>query len=207
MRCLRQTPDIVVKGALSPEEVAAANAVLDERSAETLEISKAARAKEEHLQDNPLHWGPVFRGLLDNPRLTPILEELIGAHAGSRCELPRVPRRLAAPALVSCSCLIAQCHVQGPTPPRRRPGCPRFASTTLMSTPTSSKAIPARGCMAASKQRTVATVAAHCLSRFAPTQPSFSASLTQATVPSACSPTRGAASSSGILTRTSTLGC
>ena len=88
-------PDIVVKGALSPEEVAAANAVLDERSAETLEISKAARAKEEHLQDNPLHWGPVFRGLLDNPRLTPILEELIGAHAGSRCELPR--KRPAAP--------------------------------------------------------------------------------------------------------------
>ena len=45
--------------------------------------------------EGPLHWGKVWRDLLDLPTLTPVLEEVIGNHAvrerRARAELPDMP--------------------------------------------------------------------------------------------------------------------
>lgn len=97
-RCLPMRVDFVIKGALTPAQVATANAVLD----------NPPEAKPGHHQGGALHWDPVFREvcshfsvvavvdcadaaslprsatgcaqMMDNPRVSPVLEDLIGAH-------------------------------------------------------------------------------------------------------------------------------
>ena len=75
---------ITVPGALTQQQVAEVNAVMDARAADpTLEeVGGSTNRVAEPLRDNPLHFAPIFRALLDNPKITPILEELIGAGDG-----------------------------------------------------------------------------------------------------------------------------
>ena len=84
---------IVVPDALTPEQCVEVNSVMDARSAQGLEAGGSTNRVEQQLlpaegepfpsassaRDNPLHFAPVFRALLDNPRITPILEEIIGS--------------------------------------------------------------------------------------------------------------------------------
>ena len=70
---------ITVPGALTAEQVAEMNAAMDARSAAGLEVGASTNRVEEPLRDNPLHFAPAFRAVLDNPKITPILEELIGS--------------------------------------------------------------------------------------------------------------------------------
>jgi hypothetical protein len=77
----------VVPNALSPQQVDEANALLDAREAahasgSLAEVGASTNRVVEPLRDNPLHFSPVFRAMLDNPRISPLLEELIGSHGG-----------------------------------------------------------------------------------------------------------------------------
>lgn len=77
---------LVVPNALTVEQVGEVNALLDAREAALTAGTLAEvggstnRVGDDPLRDNPLHWAPVMRAMLDNPRISPLLEELIGAH-------------------------------------------------------------------------------------------------------------------------------
>ena len=64
---------LVVPNALDPEQVASLNALLDERLAE--EVPPEART---HRFGGLLEWGQAYRDLIDNPRITPYLSQLLG---------------------------------------------------------------------------------------------------------------------------------
>jgi len=70
---------IVVPNALDPQQVAQMNAAMDARSAAGLEVGGSTNRVQDSHRDNPLHFSPAFRRALDNPRIAPILEELIGS--------------------------------------------------------------------------------------------------------------------------------
>ena len=70
---------ITVPNALTPQHCLELNAAMDERQHAGLEIGGSTNRVEEQ-RDNPLHFHAAFRALLDNPTITPILEELIGSH-------------------------------------------------------------------------------------------------------------------------------
>jgi ectoine hydroxylase-related dioxygenase (phytanoyl-CoA dioxygenase family) len=64
---------LVVPNALAPEQVAALNAILDDRLAQ-----EAAPDANTHRFGSLLDWGQPYLDLIDNPRITPYLEELLG---------------------------------------------------------------------------------------------------------------------------------
>ncbi len=65
---------LVVPNALSHETVQALNAALDEHIA-----AETGPEMRTHRFGRLLSWGREFRDLLDNPRITPYLEEMLGA--------------------------------------------------------------------------------------------------------------------------------
>lgn len=76
---------ITIPGALTPDQCSELNAAMDERQAGVLageleEVGGSTNRVAEPQRDNPLHFHSAFRALLDNPKITPILEELIGSH-------------------------------------------------------------------------------------------------------------------------------
>jgi hypothetical protein len=81
---------LTVPDAVPLEQLAEMNAVMDARSAAGLaEVGASTNRVEDPLCDNPLHFSPAFRALLDNPRITPILEELVGSGGAEEgAELP-----------------------------------------------------------------------------------------------------------------------
>ncbi|KAF3887293.1 MULTISPECIES: phytanoyl-CoA dioxygenase family protein [Nostocales] len=66
---------IVLENALTPAEITAINALLDPQIA-----CIDRRGKEWVRFDSLLSWGVPFRSLIDNPRITPYLDELLGAN-------------------------------------------------------------------------------------------------------------------------------
>lgn len=64
---------LVVENALPPETVAALNTLLDAK----LRAQEDAQ-KNTYRFGRLLHWGEPFRALIDNPRITPYLAELLG---------------------------------------------------------------------------------------------------------------------------------
>ncbi|NOK18520.1 phytanoyl-CoA dioxygenase family protein [Corallococcus carmarthensis] len=64
---------LVVPGALSPEELSELNAIFDERDA-----SESEPAAAKHRFQRLMWWGAAYRKLIDNPRITSYLAELIG---------------------------------------------------------------------------------------------------------------------------------
>lgn len=70
---------IVVPNALDLQQVAQMNAAMDARSTAGLEVGGSTNRVQDPHRDNPLHFSPAFRRALDNPRVAPILEELIGS--------------------------------------------------------------------------------------------------------------------------------
>ncbi len=67
---------LVVKQALSPEQVAALNTLVDEKL-----VAESASEKTSHRFGRVLEWGPQTRDTIANPRITPCLSELIGPRA------------------------------------------------------------------------------------------------------------------------------
>jgi hypothetical protein len=65
---------LVVENALTPEEILAINQLLDENIAHEDEPRKPWIRF-----DSLLSWGIPFRALIDNPRITPYLETLLGS--------------------------------------------------------------------------------------------------------------------------------
>ncbi len=64
---------LVVPNALSAAEVAQLNATMDDRIAEETEPEMQT-----HRFGRILKWGTAYRNLIDNPRIVPYLEELLG---------------------------------------------------------------------------------------------------------------------------------
>jgi hypothetical protein len=69
---------LVVENALTPDEVAALNATLDEKIAGSIAPDKTT-----HRFGGLLDWGPEFRALIAHPKVTPYLYALVG----DRCRL------------------------------------------------------------------------------------------------------------------------
>ena len=65
---------LVVPDALSSETVAQINGIMDERIA-----SETGPEMRTHRFGSVLEWGPALRDLIDNPRVTGYVEELVGA--------------------------------------------------------------------------------------------------------------------------------
>jgi hypothetical protein len=63
---------IVVPNVISGRQVERLQATLKQPTEQFAPVAQS---------DNPLHWDPVWRDLLDLPRLAPILEALVGNHA------------------------------------------------------------------------------------------------------------------------------
>lgn len=63
---------LVLEGVLSADQVAELRSTLRTPTEQVDSVTK---------DDNPLHWGEIWRTLLDLPSITPILEEIIGNHA------------------------------------------------------------------------------------------------------------------------------
>lgn len=66
---------LVIKGALSEQQVMELRNTLRNPTEQFDPVDK---------DDNPLHWGVVWRDLLDLPTITPLLEEIIGNHETRR---------------------------------------------------------------------------------------------------------------------------
>jgi ectoine hydroxylase-related dioxygenase (phytanoyl-CoA dioxygenase family) len=64
---------LLVENVLSPEELAALNATLDERIAADMKPEETTRRF-----GRLLRWGEAYRNLIDHPRIAPYLEELLG---------------------------------------------------------------------------------------------------------------------------------
>ena len=63
---------IVVPDALSSEQLTDLNAILDEH------IAEKAADERTHRFGGLLHWGETYRALVDNPRLRPHVEQIVG---------------------------------------------------------------------------------------------------------------------------------
>jgi len=66
---------LLIKNAIAPEVLGAMNTWLDEQAAR--DPRWQGQTANAHLE-NILTWGPMFRDLLDNPRVFPILKDLLG---------------------------------------------------------------------------------------------------------------------------------
>jgi hypothetical protein len=64
---------LVVEDALDAVQLAALNAVLDEHIASDCEAEAST-----HRFGGLLDWGPAYRALIDNPTITPVLEQIVG---------------------------------------------------------------------------------------------------------------------------------
>ncbi|MCS6862171.1 MAG: phytanoyl-CoA dioxygenase family protein [Abditibacteriales bacterium] len=64
---------IVVPNALSAEEVAELNAIMDEHIAQECPVDMRT-----HRFVGLLHWGKAYRRLIDHPHIVPYLEEMLG---------------------------------------------------------------------------------------------------------------------------------
>lgn len=64
---------IAVENALEPAQLGALNGVLDEHIA-----SDCAAEMRTHRFGGLLDWGPAYRALIDSPRVTPYLEQILG---------------------------------------------------------------------------------------------------------------------------------
>jgi ectoine hydroxylase-related dioxygenase (phytanoyl-CoA dioxygenase family) len=64
---------LVVEDALAADQLAALNAALDERLAHQVEPDAST-----HRFGGLFGWGPEYRALIDNPRISPYLSELLG---------------------------------------------------------------------------------------------------------------------------------
>ena len=67
-----------IPGALGPDLVAELNRIFDEVEADE-SPERGGRGK---MGGDALHWGAAYRALLDMPKISPILEELVGNHRG-----------------------------------------------------------------------------------------------------------------------------
>ena len=66
---------VVVKQALTPEQLVALNVLVDKKL-----VDEAALEKTSHRFGRCLEWGAQTRSVIANPRITPYLSELIGPH-------------------------------------------------------------------------------------------------------------------------------
>jgi hypothetical protein len=63
-----------IPAALSPEQLREMNRIMDEKIAQEM----PPEASNCRFMGDLLAWGPVYRDLIDNPRITPYLEEILG---------------------------------------------------------------------------------------------------------------------------------
>jgi len=66
---------IMVADALSRDQLKDLNAAFDEQVAKAVKVEATA-----HRFGGLLRWGEPYKALIDNPRVTPCLEEILGAH-------------------------------------------------------------------------------------------------------------------------------
>ena len=66
---------LVVPNALTPEEVSRLNDIMDEQ----IERETDSQMRTHHFE-RLLSWDKAYRDLIDNPRITPYLERIVGSH-------------------------------------------------------------------------------------------------------------------------------